>query len=97
MKSVIASLLMLMFASGAVAAEQAYVLTPITVSSYGDQFVEPCPQTPDIPVPANGYCFEGRECPGGYDATPKMCWDGGSLHKCGVVCENSAYKTGNGN
>jgi hypothetical protein len=88
MKKVILVGLMMMFAGGAIASETAFVLQPIIHSA---QFVDPCPDSPDAPTPANGFCAEGSICPVGYDPVAKYCW-GGGLHRCGTTCrDNQMY------
>jgi hypothetical protein len=86
MKKIIVSTLMLVFATSAFASESAYVLEPLMIGR--GEYAEPCPQNPDAPTPANGYCYPGRECPVGYDAVPKFCWNGG-LHRCGIACSSN--------
>lgn len=89
MKKLLASALVLMFATSALAAETAYVMQPLR---YGTgEYVEPC--TPDNgPTPANGGCGGGNVCPVGYEPTRKMCWGGGDnggwFHDCGLTCKN---------
>jgi hypothetical protein len=84
MKKFLASALMVMFATSALAAETAYVLQPLRVGA-GQEYVDPCPT--DGPVPANGLCGDGRVCPMGYEPVTKMCWDGG-FRECGITCKN---------
>lgn len=81
MKKLFLSALVVMCAGSAFATETAYILQPL----YGRGSVEPCPTAPETPVPANGYCYPDRECPYGYESTPKYCWDGG-YHRCGIAC-----------
>jgi hypothetical protein len=85
MKKFAASLLLMMTASSAFAVTE-YVAVPLSAANHG-QYADPCPTAPDVPVPANGLCSEGMVCPGGYEAQPKMCWDGGGFSQCGVVCK----------
>lgn len=91
MKKFLASALMVMFATSALAAETAYVLQPLRVGA-GDEYVDTCEQ--DAPIPANGGCGDGRICPIGYEPVNKICWDGG-FHSCGTVCKNSHMFDGN--
>jgi hypothetical protein len=92
MKKLIVSFLMLTFSVGALA-ETAYVTHLVNIGTYGAEYVAPCPQTP-APVPANGYCYEGRECPAGYDAVPTTCW-GSDCGDRGFVCKNNHMWDGN--
>jgi hypothetical protein len=88
MKNLFVAALFTFMAGGAfAAANDSFVMQPLR---YGDRYAEPCPTAPDVPVPANGACGEGMVCPGGYEAAPKYCFDGG-LHQCGFTCE-SIYK-----
>ena len=89
MKKIAASMLMLMLASSAFAAEKVFVAEPLRTSSYGGEYTEPCNTNPGTPVPANGYCSEGMICPVGYDPVAKMCWDNGWFRKCGITCKNN--------
>lgn len=57
MKKLFLSALVVMCAGSAFATETAYILQPL----YGRGSVEPCPTAPETPVPANGYCYPGRE------------------------------------
>lgn len=85
MKKILASTLLVLFATSAFAAETAYVLQPLAFGQ-NSEYVEPCHQ--DAPVPANGLCGDGRECPFGYEPARKYCWDGG-LKDCGMTCKNT--------
>lgn len=82
MKKLFLSLLVVACAGSAFATETAYVLQPL-INGRGN--VEPCPSAPESPVPANGYCYPGRECPYGYESIAKYCFRGG-FHRCGIAC-----------
>jgi len=85
MKKIFIAGFFLLMTGSAFAAESggAFVLEPLR---YGDQYTDPCPQAPGAPVPANGYCGEGMQCPGGYEPQVKYCF-GGGLHECGITCK----------
>jgi hypothetical protein len=89
MKKIAASMLVLMFATSAFAANNVFVAEALHTSAYGGEYTEPCNTTPDTPVPANGYCSEGMTCPVGYDPVAKMCWDGHWFSQCGTTCKNN--------
>jgi hypothetical protein len=88
MKKWVLSFMMVLFATSAFAVELQYVMVPYRVGA-GDEYVEPCAAPNPGPVPANGYCEGGRECPIGYEPAVKTCWRDGWFRECGMVCKNS--------
>ena len=85
MKKILVSTLLALFATSALAAETAYVLQPLSFDPHSE-YTEPCQN--EAPVPANGLCGDGRECPFGFEPVRKYCWDGG-FKDCGMICKNS--------
>lgn len=90
MKKIVLTAAVMMFAGSAFATTTFNVTQVLRINN--GPIVEPCPTSPDAPVPANGYCYDGRECPVGYDRIGN--YDGsGSV---GFVCqENGMYTGGN--
>jgi len=86
MKKFLASVLMTLFATSALAAEAVYVLEPLRVGA-GQEYVDVC-ERPG-PVPTNGGCDDGRICPIGYEPVNKICCDSHGFHACGITCKNS--------
>ena len=90
MKTIIASLLLVMAAASAYATTDNASVGPDLKVSYGPDYVEACPMTPpETPAPSSGGCVEGNICPVGYEPVKKWCWEGWSSYDCGIQCKNS--------